>query len=112
MEAVAEDEPRNPLLEIVSFPAGIVLSRQEVLPSESMGWGLNLVLALPRRVAFEHVRAQLATAGFEEPPGRSTPALFHFFREDAYVWGMVVDAAGGSRLFLSTSAGQEEPEEA
>ena len=102
------EERANPLDEWVTFPPAVVESRQEMLPSESHGWGLNLVLALPRRVAYEYVRAQLATAGFAEETSRSTPTLFHFLREDAYVWGMLADAAGGSRLLLNTSATAEE----
>lgn len=101
---MSEEERRNPLDDWVSFPEAIILSRQEVLPSESIGWGLNLVLSLPPRMAFEHVRAQLETAGFaEESPGAG-PSLFRLIRGEAYVWGMVRDAPdGGSQLFLSTS---------
>ena len=97
------DERVNPIDEWVSFPEAIVVSRQEVLPSESIGWGLNLVLALPPRIAFEHVKAQLATAGFREESPGAGPSLFRLVRDDAYVWGMLQPAEGGSRLFLSTT---------
>lgn len=102
------EERHNPLYEWVTFPDAIVLSRQDVLPSESIGWGLNLVLAMPPRVTFEHVKAQLMTAGFYEEAAGAGPALFRLVKDDAYVWGMVQAAPGGSQLFLSTTP---EPEE-
>jgi hypothetical protein len=102
------DERANPLDEWVTFPEAIVLSRQDVLPSESIGWGLNLVLALPPRMAFEHVKAQLVTAGFFEEAAGAEPSLFRLVRDDAYVWGMVHRAQGGCQLFLSTTPEREE----
>jgi hypothetical protein len=101
------EERYNPLDEYVTFPDSIVLSRQDVLPSESIGWGLNLVLAMPPRMAFEHVKAQLMTAGFYEEAAGGGPSLFRLVREDAYVWGMIQSAAGGSQLFLSTTPERE-----
>jgi hypothetical protein len=100
----------NPIDEWVSFPEAIVVSRQDVLPSESIGWGLNLVLALPPRIAFEHVKAQLVTAGFHEESAGGGASLFRLVRDDAYVWGMIHDASGGSQLFLSTTPEPEEDE--
>jgi hypothetical protein len=101
------EEQRNPLDDWITFPEGVVASRQDVLPSESIGWGLNLVLALPPRIAFEHVKAQLATAGFHEESADAGPSLFRLVRDDAYVWGMIHDASGGSQLFLSTTPERE-----
>jgi len=108
---VMTSERPNPLAALVSFPDAVVLSQQEVLPSESIGWGLNLVLSLPPRMVYEHVKAQLATAGFwDESPGAS-PWLFRVFRDDAYVWGTIRGTSdGGSQLFLSTSPEPEEEE--
>jgi hypothetical protein len=98
----------NPIDDWISFPEAIVISRQEVLPSESIGWGLNLVLVLPPRIAFEHVKAQLATAGFHEESSGVGSSLFRLVRDDAYVWGSVTDAGGGaSRVFLSCSTAVE-----
>jgi hypothetical protein len=104
------EERHNPLDEYVTFPDSIVLSRQDVLPSESIGWGLNLVLAMPPRMAFEYVKAQLMTAGFYEEAAGGGPSLFRLVRDDAYVWGMIQSAAGGSQLFLSTTPEREEDE--
>lgn len=104
------DERHNPLDDWVTFPEAIVLSRQDVLPSESIGWGLNLVLAMPPRMAFEHVKAQLFTAGFYEEAAGAGPALFRLVNDDAHVWGMVQAAEGGSHLFLSTTPEGEEDE--
>jgi hypothetical protein len=102
------DERRNPLDDWVTFPEGVIESRQEMLPSESHGWGLNLVLSLPRAMAFAYVRAQLTTAGFaDESPGAGA-GLFRFVRDDAYVWGSVTEASSGSRVFLSCNAGGTE----
>lgn len=97
------EERRNPLDEWVTFPEAVLVSRQDVLPSQSIGWGLNLVLAMPPRMAFEHVKAQLRTAGFYEEADGGGPSLFRLMREDAYVWGMVHGVQGGSQLFLSTT---------
>ena len=94
-------ERRNPIDDWISFPADAVESRQDMLPSESHGWGLNLVLSLPRSVAFGFVRTQLTTAGFTEESGGGQ-GLFRFVRDDAYVWGSVTQAGdGGSRVLLS-----------
>jgi hypothetical protein len=99
-------ERRNPLDEWITFPPGVIESRQDMLPSESHGWGLNLVLAMPRRLAFAFVQAQLVTAGFRDESPAAGTSLFRFMREDAYVWGSVGDAPGGSRVLLScTTAG-------
>jgi hypothetical protein len=97
------EERRNPIDDWVTFPESVLVTRQDVLPSESIGWGLNLVLAMPPRMTFEHVRAQLMTAGFKEEAAGGSPALFRLVRDDAYVWGMVQATARGSHLFLSTT---------
>ncbi len=104
------EDRRNPLDEWVTFPESVLVSRQDVLPSQSIGWGLNLVLAMPPRMAFEHVKAQLRTAGFYEEAEGGGPSLFRLLRDDAYVWGMVHSAQGGSQLFLSTTPEADEPE--
>ena len=102
------EERANPLDEWVTFPAAVVVSRQDVLPSESIGWGLNLILSMPPRMAFEYVKAQLMTAGFHEEAAGAGPALFRLMRDDAFVWGMVQPADGGSQLFLSTTPESED----
>jgi hypothetical protein len=97
-----EPERRNPLDDWLTFPEAVVESRQDMLPSESHGWGLNLVLAMPRPMAYAFVRAQLATAGFAHESPEAGSGLFRFVRDDAYVWGSVTDAGEGrSRLLLS-----------
>jgi len=98
----AVEQRRNPLDEWVSFPDGVVESRQDMLPSESHGWGVNLVLAMPRPLAFAFVRAQLTTAGFADESANAGAGLFRFIRADAYVWGSVaIVHQGGSRVLLS-----------
>jgi hypothetical protein len=100
----------NPLDEWVSFPEGVVESRQDMLPSESHGWGVNLVLAMPRPLAFAFVRAQLTTAGFADESANAAAGLFRFIRDDAYVWGSVVNVGeGGSRVLLSCNTAAPEP---
>jgi hypothetical protein len=102
-------EKTNPLMALVSFPATVVLSQSEVLPSESIGWGLNLVVSLPPRMAYEYVRAQLETTGFPDESPEASTSLFRVIRDDAYVWGMVSPTSdGGSHVFLSTSQPSEE----
>jgi hypothetical protein len=97
-----EEERRNPLDDWITFPDGVVESRQDMLPSESHGWGLNLVLSLPRRLAHAYVTAQLTTAGFAVESAAGGVELFRFIREDAYVWGSVTEAGEGrSRVLLS-----------
>jgi len=103
-----EEERQNPLDEWVALPAAVLLSRQEVLPSESIGWGLNLVLSMPARMAFEYVKAQLVTAGFEPESDAAGPSLFRFLREDAMVWGTVHATGEGCQVFLSTTLQAEE----
>jgi hypothetical protein len=107
---MAVDQRRNPLDEWVSFPEDIVESRQDMLPSESHGWGLNLVLAMPRSLAFAFVRAQLTTAGFADESAAAGAGLFRFIREDAYVWGSVANVGeGGSRVLLSCNTAAPAP---
>jgi hypothetical protein len=102
------EERENRLDAWVSFPDAVLISRQDVLPSESIGWGLNVLLAMSPRMAFEFVKAQLLTAGFREEPAVAGPALFRLMREDALVWGMIRPAEGGSHVFLSTTPEAEE----
>jgi hypothetical protein len=109
-----EAESRNPLDDWVYFPESAIVSRQDMRPSESHGWGVNLLLELPRAIAYASVRAQLATAGFVDESPSAAAGLFRFIREDAYVWGSVADASGGgSRVFLScnTAGAPAEPGE-
>jgi hypothetical protein len=104
------EQRRNPLDEWVSFPEGVVESRQDMLPSESHGWGLNLVLAMPRPLAFAFVRAQLITAGFADESANEGAGLFRFIRDDAYVWGSVANVReGGSRVLLSCNTAAPGP---
>jgi hypothetical protein len=104
------EQRHNPLDEWISFPEGVVESRQDMLPSESHGWGLNLVLAMPRPLAFAFVRAQLTTAGFADESVNAAAGLFRFIRDDAYVWGSVANVReGGSRVLLSCNTAAPEP---
>ena len=104
------EDRRNPLDDWVSFPSSVLITRQDVLPSESIGWGLNLVLAMSPRMAFEYVKAQLVTVGFREESAATGPALFRLMRDDALVWGMVQPTEGGCHVFLSTTPEREEEE--
>lgn len=107
---MVDEERVNPLDAWVSFPEAMVESRQDMLPSESHGWGFNLVLSLSRPIAHAFVRSQLTTAGFVDESTDTGPGLFRFIREDAYVWGSVTDAPdGGSRVVLSCTT-SEAPE--
>ena len=100
-----DEELVNPLDAWVSFPDAAVVSRQEMLPSESHGWGLNLVLALPRSIAHASVRTQMTMAGFDEETSGARDGLLRFIREDAYVWGSVSDASEGCHVLLSCTTG-------
>ena len=82
----------NPLDDLISFPETVIAHRQNILPSESSGWGLHLLLSLPRTIVRANLDAQLTTAGFS-PEAGAEPAsgLMRFIRSDAYVWGMVSD---------------------
>jgi hypothetical protein len=105
-----DTERHNPLDDWLTFPESVIESRQDMLPSESHGWGLNLVLSMPRRLAHAYVRTQLTTAGFIDESSGPGVELFRFIREDAYVWGSVTDAGNsGSRVLLScNTAAQDE----
>ena len=97
-----EPERHNPLDDWLTLPEAVVESRQDMLPSESHGWGLNLVLAMPRQMAYAFVRTQLAIAGFMHESPAAGSGLFRFVRDDAYVWGAGTDAGEGrSRVLLS-----------
>jgi hypothetical protein len=104
------EQHENPLDGWVSFPEGVVESRQDMLPSESHGWGLNLVLAMSRPLAFAFVRAQLTTAGFADESASAGAGLFRFIRDDAYVWGSVANVHEGcSRVLFSCNTAAPGP---
>ncbi len=81
----------NPLDALISFPADVVYLRADTRPDESHGWGLHLVLDLPRSIVQTSLATQLAMAGFTEETAVRQPGLLRFIRDDAYVWGMVSD---------------------
>ena len=102
---------RNPLDDIIDFPETVVAHRQNILPSESQGWGLHLLLNLPRMIVQANLDAQLTTAGFAPETGvEPGSGLVRFMRSDAYVWGMVSDGPGATTsLLLSYTPGGEAP---
>jgi hypothetical protein len=82
----------NPLDDLISFPENVVAHRQNILPSESSGWGIHMLLKLPRSIVQANIDTQLTMAGFAgETRGDAMPGLIRFMRSDAYVWGMVSD---------------------
>lgn len=104
-----EDVPRNPLDSLLSFPEDVVDQRQDIMPSESNGWGLLLLLELPRLIVQANLDAQLTTAGFVPEASAPQPGLLRFIRSDAYVWGMVGDAGNGrTSLLVHYTAGEAE----
>jgi hypothetical protein len=109
----APDRPfRNPLDDVISFPERIVEYRQNILPSESNGWGLHMLLKLPRSIVRANLDAQLTAAGFAAEAGADPRSgLLRFMRSDAYVWGMVSDGPERSTsVLLSYTPGGEPPE--
>jgi hypothetical protein len=104
------DRPfNNPLDDLISFPETIVVQRQTILPSESSGWGLHMLLNLPRSIVRANLEAQLTAAGFAAESGADPQSgLLRYIRSDAYVWGMV--SAGPERstsVLLSYTPGGE-----
>jgi hypothetical protein len=82
----------NPLDDLIDFPETVIAHRQNILPSESSGWGMHLLLNLPRSIVQANLDAQLTNAGFSPEAGAEPGSgLLRFMRSDAYVWGMVSD---------------------
>ena len=103
----------NPLDDLISFPADVVYLRADTRPDESHGWGLHLVLELPRSIVQNSVALQLTTAGFTEETSVGQPGLLRFIREDAYVWGMVsAGPEGKTAVFVSITFATAEGEDA
>ena len=110
----APDPPfRNPLDDLISFPDTIIGHRQNILPSESSGWGMHMLLKLPRSIVRANLEAQLVAAGFAAEAGADPQSgLLRFMRSDAYVWGMVSDGPERSTsVLLSYTPGGEAPQE-
>jgi hypothetical protein len=103
------DDSGNPLDELISFPADVIHLRAETRPDESHGWGLHLVLDLPRSIVQTSLATQLSMAGFAEETSIRQPGLLRFIREDAYVWGMVSDGPERrTAVFVSITLAQPE----
>lgn len=114
MHEPSEDPDRafhNPLDDLISFPEAVIAHRQNILPSESNGWGIHLLLNLPRSIAQANLDAQLTNAGFSAEAGAEPRSgLLRFMRSDAYVWGMVSDGPGRTTsVLISYTPGGEEP---
>ena len=97
-----QDRPfHNPLDDLISFPETIVVHRQNILPGESSGWGMHLLLKLPRSIVRANLDAQLTAAGFAAEAGADPQSgLLRFMRSDAYVWGMISDGPERSTSVL------------
>ena len=103
------EAPENPLDDLISFPAAAVYLRADTRPDESHGWGLHLVLELPRSIVLNSLALQLTTAGFVEETSVAQPGLLRFIREDAYVWGMVSSGPEGkTSVFVSITLAKPE----
>lgn len=103
------ESTENPLDDLISFPVDAIYLRADTRPDESHGWGLHLVLELPRSIVQNSIALQLTTAGFVEETSLAQPGLLRFIREDAYVWGMVsVGPEGKTSVFVSIT--QAKPE--
>jgi hypothetical protein len=100
---------RNPLDDLIDFPATVITHRQNILPSESSGWGMHLLLNLPRSIVQANLDAQLTNAGFASEAGAEPGSgLVRFMRSDAYVWGMVSDGPDRTTsLLISYTPGGE-----
>ena len=107
-----EDRPfHNPLDDLVSFPEAIVAHRQNILPGESQGWGMHLLLNLPRSIVQANLDAQLTALGFVAEAGAEPGSgLVRFMRSDAYVWGMVSDGPGRTTSVLISYTPGNEPD--
>lgn len=101
--------PENPLDDLISFPPDVVYLRADTRPDETHGWGLHLVLELPRSIVQKTLAMQLSIAGFAEETSMAQPGLVRFIRDDAYVWGMVSDAPE-RRTSIFVSITQAAPE--
>jgi len=109
------DKPfHNPLDDLISFPEAVVVHRQNILPGESSGWGMHLLLRLPRTIVQANLDAQLTTAGFSAEAGAEPGSgLVRFMRSDAYVWGMVSDGPDRTTsVLISYTPGGEAPDDA
>ena len=103
------DARENPLDDLISFPTDVIYLRADTRPDESHGWGLHLVLELPRSIVQNSIVLQLTTAGFAEETSVAQPGLLRFIREDAYVWGMLSPAPDGrTALFVSITLAKPE----
>ena len=103
------EDSENPLDDLISFPADVVHLRADTRPDESHGWGLHLVLDLPRSIVQTSLATQLSMAGFAEETSVRQPGLLRFIREDAYVWGMVSDGPERrTAVFISITLAQPE----
>ena len=111
----SQDRPfRNPLDDLIDFPEAVIAHRQNILPSESQGWGIHMLLNLPRSIVRANLDAQLTNAGFAAEAGVDADSgLLRFMRSDAYVWGMVSDGPDRttSVLVSYTPGGEAPPEE-
>jgi hypothetical protein len=115
----SHDRPfHNPLDDLISFPETVIAHRQNILPSESSGWGMHLLLSLPRTIVRANLDSQLTTAGFSTEAGDDPASgLLRFIRTDAYVWGMVSDGPNRTTSVLISytpggEGGQETLDEA
>ena len=113
-ETIDDDFDRpfhNPLDDLISFPETIVAHRQNILPSESSGWGMHLLLKLPRSIVRANLDAQMTSAGFSPEAGADTQSgLVRYMRSDAYVWGMVSDGPDRTTsVLISYTPGGEPP---
>ena len=110
----SNDRPfHNPLDDLISFPEAVIAHRQNILPSESQGWGMHLLLNLPRMIVQANLDAQLTALGFSsEASAEPGSGLVRFMRSDAYVWGMVADGPGTTTsVLISYTPGGEAPAE-
>jgi len=107
------DPSENPLDDLISFPAGVVYLRADTRPDESHGWGLHLVLDLPRSIVQTSLATQLSMAGFAEETAVRQPGLLRFIRDDAYVWGMISDGPERrTAVFVSMTLARPEEDDA
>jgi hypothetical protein len=111
----SHDKPfRNPLDDLITFPEAVIAHRQNILPSESNGWGMHLLLKLPRMIVKANLDAQLTALGFTaEASAEPGSGLVRFMRDDAYVWGMVADGPGTTTsVLVSYTPGGQAPADA
>jgi hypothetical protein len=107
------EDSENPLDALISFPADVIHLRADTRPDESHGWGIHLVLDLPRSIVQTSLATQLSMAGFAEETSVGQPGLLRFIRDDAYVWGMVSDGPERrTAVFVSITLAKPEGEDA